>query len=149
VELALDANHNDITNLNISTYGMWCGVSDFGDEYPHLDVFRFMRFLNRANETGLCVNVYIGTDPDTQFPFPRYLETARVFNNINFHQCVGNHTKCMVSSEGMVYMGSMNLTSSKWFEAGIFTPRVGDLKHLEPLDDMFDDIKVRSRAIRI
>ena len=99
----------------IFTYGLWAGVNDNGVCFNKNNIYQLLYFLNIMHEE-IKTTVVVGYDNNIS---ERILQTAKRFNKLKFVVSMDTHIKCILTSTGILSIGSSNLTDSEWHELNV------------------------------
>ena len=105
------------TRIFILTYGAWCGINKIGCTTNNLcTTYRLLDYLN--DNSDMCrTTIVIGYDNIVP---PSIIETAKRFKCLEFLAVNYFHSKCILTSSGILSVGSSNLTDSTWFELNLY-----------------------------
>jgi hypothetical protein len=111
----------------ILTYGIWAGVDEDGKKIANCSSYRFLLGLE-LHDVKTIIGVGISSFKHAQ----RIVGTSRAFPKIKFIAIQDMHSKCMLTSSGILAMGSANITDTKWPELIYYTkidPNCDDFKY--------------------
>lgn len=106
------------THIFILTYGLWCGIGSDGYCKYTTNTYHLLNWLNYYGDR--CkTTVVVGYNNDSVSNI--IFQTAKNFKHIKFVAVKEMHSKCILTSSGIVCVGSSNLNDSSWDEINCYS----------------------------
>lgn len=98
--------------IYIFTYGIWAGIGSDGTCRCTTSTYHLLNWLNFYGD-NCKTHIVVGYNESIS---EILLETAKKFKCLEFRTCKQTHSKCILTSTGIVSIGSSNFNDSSWNE---------------------------------